>query len=173
MDFEKVFDFVEHKAIWKALLDQGIEPAYVALLQRLYDGQEAVVHTDERSMPFKIEKGTKQGHPISPIFFNAVLEYFMKQVKQRWKDQIFGYQRGKSMEDKFITNLRYADDILLIVRSLSQIKTILADLDLEAANVGLKIHSDKTKIHRNNIGSDVGAREMKCGRINVEILLEG
>ena len=60
VDFEKVVDSGEYKAIWTALLQQGIEPAYVTLLQRLYDGQEAVVHTDERSAPFKIEKGTKQ-----------------------------------------------------------------------------------------------------------------
>ena len=60
VDFEKVFDSVEYKAIWTALLEQGIKPAYVTLLQRLYDGQEAVVHTDERSAPFKIENGTKQ-----------------------------------------------------------------------------------------------------------------
>ena len=29
VDFEKVFDSVEYKAIWTALLEQGIEPAYV------------------------------------------------------------------------------------------------------------------------------------------------
>ena len=55
---------------------------------------------------------------------------------------------------------------------MSQIKTTLADLDLEATNVGLKIHPDKTKIQHNNIGYVVGAKEAKCGRIKVEILSE-
>ena len=81
------------------MLEQEIERVYVTLLQRLYDEQKAVVHKDERSVPFKIEKGTKPGDPISPILFNAVLEHVMKQIKQRWKDQKLGYQIGKSTEE--------------------------------------------------------------------------
>ena len=73
-----------------------------------------------------------------------------------------GYKIGKSTEEEFITNLRYADDILLIARSLSQIKTMLADLVLETAKVGLKIHPNKTKIQYNNIRYGVGAKEAKC-----------
>ena len=73
-----------------------------------------------------------------------------------------GYQIGKSTEEEFITNLRYADDILLIARSFSQIKTMLADLDFEAAKIGMKIHPDKTKIQHNNIGYGVGAKVAKC-----------
>ena len=92
VDFQKAFDSVEHVAIWRALLDQGVEPAYVTLLQRLYEGQEATVQTDRRSAPFNIEKGTKQGDPISPILFNAVVEHFMKKLKQHWKKKKFGYK---------------------------------------------------------------------------------
>ena len=47
---------------------------------------------------------------------------------------------------------------------------MLADLDLEAPKVGLKIHPNKTKIQYNNIGYGVGAKEAKCRRISVEIL---
>jgi hypothetical protein len=56
---------------------------------------------------------------------------------------------------------------------LPQIKKMLADLDLEAAKVGLKLHPDKTKIQHNSIGYAVGVKEAKCGRIMVEVLPEG
>ena len=49
---------------------------------------------------------------------------------------------------------------------------MLTDLGLDAAKVGLKIHPDKTKMQHNNIGYGVGAKDAKCGRINVEILSE-
>ena len=49
---------------------------------------------------------------------------------------------------------------------------MLADLDLEAPKVGLKIHPNKTKIQYNNIGYGVGAKEAKCRRISVEILMK-
>ena len=66
------------------------------------------------------------------------------------------------MEDEFITSLKYADDILLIARSLSQIRTMFPDLDPEAAKVGLQIYLHKTKIQHNNIGYCVAAKQQKC-----------
>ena len=60
IDFKKAFDSVDHVAIWKALLKQGVEPVYVNMLQRLYEGQKATVQTDARSSSFNIERGTKQ-----------------------------------------------------------------------------------------------------------------
>ena len=103
-------------------MDRGIEPAYVTLLQRLHEGQEATVQIDRRSVPFNIEKGTKQGDPISPISFHAVAEYFMKKLKEHRKKKKYGYK---------ITNHRYADDILLIARTLPQIKKCSRTLTLK------------------------------------------
>ena len=46
IDFKKAFDSVDHVAIWKALLEQGVEPVFVNMLQRLYEGQKAMVRTN-------------------------------------------------------------------------------------------------------------------------------
>ena len=51
-----------------------------------------------------------------------------------------------------LTNLRYADDILLVGRSLPQIKQMIADVAVEGAKIGLQLHSDKTKIMNKGIG---------------------
>jgi hypothetical protein len=67
IDFKKAFDSVSQAAIWEALVEQGVEPVYVELLQRLHEGQQATVQTDQRSNPFPIQRGTKQGDPISPM----------------------------------------------------------------------------------------------------------
>ena len=173
VDFQKAFDSVEHSAIWAALRAQGVERAYVTLLQKLYEGQTAEVQTDVRSDPFRVERGTKQGDPISPILFNAVVEHFMRKLKGRWNAKKFGYKVDEYAEEEFVTNLRYADDILLIARTLPQIKSMLADLDQEAAKVGLKLHPNKTKIQHNSIGYGVGVTRAKCGNITVEVLPKG
>ena len=90
LDFQKAFDSVSHEAIWKALKEQGIELVYIEMLQRLYEGQEAKVKTDASSNWFMIQRGTKQGDPISAIIFNAVVEHFMKILKTKWGKKKFG-----------------------------------------------------------------------------------
>ena len=96
---------------------------------------------------------------MSPILFNADVEHFMVKLKATLRSRKYG-----------ITNLRYADDILLIASSLPQIKRMLTDLNQEAEKVGLKLHPGKTKIPNNNTGYGIGAKEARCGDITVQIL---
>ena len=65
VDFKKAFDSVTHSAIWRALSEQGVSPSYIQLLNKLYNNQTASVKTDTRSRLFNIERGTKQGDPLS------------------------------------------------------------------------------------------------------------
>eukprot|EP00973_Karenia_brevis_P003619 501030-Karenia_brevis.AAC.1 len=48
-----------------------------------------------------------------------------------------------------ITNLRFADDILLIARTQHQITNMMRDLKQAAETVGLSLHAGKTKILSN------------------------
>ena len=80
IDFQKAFDSVSHGAIWEALAEQGVDLAYIDMLQRLYVGQEARVQTDRKSSKFPIQWGARQGDPISAIISNAVVEMFMGRV---------------------------------------------------------------------------------------------
>ena len=48
-----------------------------------------------------------------------------------------------------MTNLRFADDVLLLAPTLKQVTQMLKDLQEEAAPRGLQLHPDKTKILTN------------------------
>ena len=65
LDFKKAFDTIEHEGLWTALLEQGVQLGYVRLIQQLYAGQSGRVKTDKTSKAFNIERGTKQGDPLS------------------------------------------------------------------------------------------------------------
>ena len=140
------------------------------MLQRLYEGQEAKVKTDASSNWFMIQRGTKQGDPISAIIFNAVVEHFMKILKAECGKKKFGVQVDQHTDNDFVTNLRYADDILLTARSLPQIKKMINEVAIEAGKVGLKLHPDKTKILHNNTGYGSRVRSARCGEMTIEVM---
>ena len=107
VDFKKAFDTVTHQSIWRALSDQGTPVAYVQLLAKLYDGQTATVRTDRMSREFHIQRGTKQGDPLSSLLFNCVSESIMRTIKQKWSKNRIGLQLQGGHER--LPNLRFAD----------------------------------------------------------------
>ena len=78
VDFMKAFDSISHNSIWEALLSCNVDHGYVCLLRKFYKDQKASVQTDEESEIFDIQKGSKQGDPLSSLLFNTVLQYAYK-----------------------------------------------------------------------------------------------
>ena len=169
LDFKKAFDSVRQDSIWNSLIEQGVEYTYVDVLRKLYEGQSAIVQCDQKSRSFPIHRGTKQGDPISPILFNAVLETFMGRLKCKCVEKKWGVQLGL-MLDSSVTNLRFAHDILLVARTLPQIRSMIADIARAAAEVGLELPPDKTKILHNGIGYGAGVTQTSCNGMNIEVL---
>ena len=74
------------------------------------------------------------------------------------------------MED-CLTNLRFADDVLLFSTSLGKLRDMLCDFKSSTEAVGLGIHPDKTKILSNQDREK--AREITVDNIKIEILEKG
>ena len=148
VDFKKAFDSVTHRALWYALSEQGVSDGYIHLLDKLYTKQVGVVKTDRFSRKFNIEKGVKQGDPLSSLLFNSASEHIMRKLKDKWRRNGHGITLKPREEN--LTNLRFADDILLITRSLESMTEMIADLSAEARHIGLQLHPDKTKILHNS-----------------------
>lgn len=64
----------------KALQIQRVSSTYFELIKRLYINLEAIIITDVTGEYFKIEKGVKQGDPLSPKLFNSSLEQIFKNL---------------------------------------------------------------------------------------------
>ena len=169
IDFSKAFDSISHRSMFEALSAHGVPMAYLDLLARLYEEQSAYIRGECQSRRFPITKGTKQGDPISSLIFNAVLEEVMRKVKEKWKSKKFGIELEQWFDNN-LTNLRFADDILLIGRTLPQIKKMPSDIAEECEKVGLALHPDKTKILHNGKGYGSNVRKAKVGAMTIEVL---
>ena len=167
IDFTKAFDSIKHSSIWKSLRHYGVKPAYVRLLQRLYSQQEGSVLTDKESIGFSIKKGTKQGNPLSSLLFNTVLQYSLEENLKSWQINKKGIRLSDATED-CLTNLRFADDVLLFSTSLKKLREMLCDFKTSTERVGLGIHPDKTKILSNQ--DKVKEKEITVDNIQIEIL---
>ena len=148
IDFKKAFDTVDHNQLWQALSHQNVPEPYINLLKSLYSNQVATVKTDRVSKNFNIERGVKQGDPLSSLLFNAALEDLFKQIKHKWRSKAFGIQLGHTTDSR-LTNLRFADDVVLLAPNLQQPTTMLQDLDGNARDYGLELHPGKTNILTN------------------------
>ena len=126
IDFTKAFDSIKHSALWSSLQFYGVKPAYVRLLQRLYSHQEGTVLTDKESDVFPINRGTKQGDPLSSLLFNTVLQYSLENNLKQWQENKKGIRLSDKTED-CVTNLRFADDVLLFSTSLGKLR----DMNIE------------------------------------------
>ena len=148
IDFTKAFDSIKHSSIWNSLRHKGVKPAYVTLLQKLYKQQQGTVLTDKEIEGFPINKGTKQGDPLS-LLFNTVVQYSLESNLTKWQENQKGIRLSDNTDD-CLTNLRFADDVLLFSTSLKKLRDMLCDFKTCTGEVGLGIHPDKTKILSNH-----------------------
>ena len=167
VDFMKAFDSISHSSLWNTLEQCGTESQYVSLFKRLYAQQKATVLTDKESDVFETKRRTKQGDLLSSLLFNTVLQVALKDDLARWQKRGMGICFGDSESD-CLTNLRFADDVLLFFTSLEQLQRMMCDFKRSTEWVGLKIHLERTKILSNQNSNR--RREVAINNIKVEVL---
>ena len=93
----------------------------------------------------------------------------MRALKSKSASRRAGIQVSNG-RNGFLTNLRFADDILLIGRSLPGVRRMLEELIDEAEKFGLEAHMGKTKILSNSIGKACHLRHTVVGHSEIKIL---
>ena len=136
IDYEKAFDTVEHFAIFEALRKTNVNKTYINILQNIYNQATARVHLDKLvSTELQIHRGVRQGDPLSPKLFTAVMEEVFKKAE---------ISEGVNVDGENLSNLKFADDVALLNETTEQMEKHLNNLNSESLNVGLKIHKGKT-----------------------------
>ncbi|EYC25050.1 hypothetical protein Y032_0012g1670 [Ancylostoma ceylanicum] len=138
VDYEKAFDTVEVNFLWNVLQEQGVHAQLIALLRGIYASARTIVKVGDMAIPINICRGVRQGDTISPKLFTAALEHIFRKLE--WNEY------GQSVNGVQLTNLRFADDVVLIAKSTQELQTMMNDLDEHSRSCGLKINTSKTKV---------------------------
>lgn len=143
VDYCKAFDTIEHESIWLALKNQGIESKYIRILREIYKNSTAKVKMESKGKEIRIQRGVRQGDPLSPKLFAAVLEEIFKKLD--WEVQ------GIKINGEMLSHLRFADDLVILATTKDELEQMLNDLDTESRKIGLTMNTSKTKALTNSI----------------------
>ena len=144
IDFKKAFDSISHERLWITMLEMGYPVHLVNLLAQLYIKQKAKVRVASTlSCGFRIKKGVRQGCVLSPYLFNVLAEMVMREALE-------SYKGGIQLGGRRLTNLRYADDIVLLACSEMELQELVNRIDNVSRKYSLMINVDKTKVMATN-----------------------
>jgi len=138
VDYEKAFDSVEHIKVMEAISNQKVAAEYIELLSSIYNNATSKIRLDRDSEIFRIERGVRQGDTISPKLFNAALEQVFRQLD--WENA------GIVVNGERLNHLRFADDIVLISSSGTELEQMLNQLSNRSHDLGLRMNMKKTKV---------------------------
>ena len=118
---------MDHDRLWKILKEMGIPDYLTCLLRNQYAGQEAIVRTEHGTTDwFQIGNGVCQGCILSPCLFNFYAEYIMR------KAGLEEAQAEIEIAGRNISNLRYADDTILMAENEVELKRLLMKVKEES-----------------------------------------
>ena len=100
-------------------------------------------------------KRVLQGDTLSPVMYTAAVEEIFKRIN---------IEVGINNNGARLSNLRFADDIILFADSEEKSKDMLEDLNNEGERDGMKLNKQKSKI----ICNEVARRRLRTGLMKEE-----
>ena len=147
VDFEKAFDSVSHRYLFQILKLFGFGDSFCSWVKLLYKGISSCVMNGGHSTGyFEIERGVRQGDPLSPYLFLVAIEILAHAIRR--DNGIKGITFGKSE----IRQVLYADDMTIFLKDIDSVRRLRYIFESFEQISGLKVN--KTKTHLMWMGED-------------------
>ena len=140
LDFRKAFDTIEWNYINAALKLFNLGPDLLNWFTILYHQvSSCVINNGHGSEFFPLQRGIRQGCPLSSLLFVIGIELFARALKNA------GTIHGINVGQKEIKVTQYADDTTVFVRDRESVTQLLKLLEEFKTNCGLEINTSKTE----------------------------
>ena len=120
----------------------------------------------------RIIAGVLQGDTLAPYLFAIVIDYCLRKAISGDEERLgFTLEQRKSRRvgSKNITDVDFADDIALLSEDIRTATELLHRVESAAANIGLFVNVDKTKVMTLNIEEQAGDLLSRSGGIIVNV----
>ena len=101
LDLEKAFDKVFFEAVTDSLTSSGVAQGYIEAVADMYANLSLYVELDgaTTSRDVKVQRGVRQGDPLSPALFNLVIPIVLRRVDVTWQRRQYGgtHQRAEGL----------------------------------------------------------------------------
>jgi hypothetical protein len=140
LDFEKAFDTINWDVIYDALSNFNLGANFSEWVKTIYNDSEACVTNNGYSSPFfKLQRGVRQGCPLSAYLFIMVVEILAHKIRE--SNEIKGIKIGQT-EIKLV---QMADETTVFVEDPDSLKNIIKLLNIFEEYAGLKLNKTKTE----------------------------
>ena len=148
--------------LFEALRAHGVQEKYINIIKETYTEGTAQIRTEKLSGRIKIMKGVRQGDTLSPVMFTAAVEIFKR----------MNIEAGININGARLSNLRFADDIILFAECEEKLKDMLEGLNNEGKRDGMKLNKKKTKIMCNEVARSRLRTRVKIDGEELEEVIE-
>jgi hypothetical protein len=140
LDFEKAFNTINWDVIYDALKMFNMGPNLIKWVHTIYNEPEACVTNNGFSSPFfKLQRGVRQGCPLSAYLFIMVVELLANKIRN--SNKIKGIKIGNT-EIKLV---QMADDTTAFLEDENSLENTLKILNTFQQYAGLKLNKTKTE----------------------------
>ena len=138
VDFSKAFDCIPRDILVTKLISCGITGKFLDVIKNIYKNVTSCIKIDGKLSPeFDSQTGVRQGCIMSPLLFNIFMSDLPDFLNQ--EDNV------SLNNDLNINCLIWADDILILSKTESGLKSSLGKLDDYCKTNDLTVNIDKTK----------------------------
>ena len=142
IDFEKAFDSVNRDFLIKSLRAFGFGHDFVKWVKTYYcDISSCIMNNGFTNGYFVIEKGVRQGEPLSPLLFIIVIEILAIQVRDNKTI------KGLAIGEQEIKLSIFADDLTALLKNKEAYTNLMKVLGKFSKCSGLRLNKSKTEAY--------------------------